>query len=50
MPQHITLSELQSLIKRGIDDAHPLPYWVTAEISELKREIFRLQQRLDNRK
>ncbi len=36
MPQHITLSELQSLIKRGIDDAHPLPYWVTAEISELK--------------
>lgn len=36
MPQHITLSELQSLIKRGIDGAHPLPYWVTAEISELK--------------
>ena len=36
MPQHITLSELQSLIKRSIDDAHPLPYWVTAEISELK--------------
>ena len=36
MLQHITLSELQSLIKRGIDDAHPLPYWVTAEISELK--------------
>ena len=36
MPQHITLSELQSLIKRGLDDAHPLPYWVTAEISELK--------------
>ena len=33
---HISLSELQALIKRGIDNAHPLPYWVTAEISELK--------------
>ena len=31
MPQHITLSELQSLIKRGLDDAHPLPYLVTSE-------------------
>ena len=36
MPQHITLSELQSLIKRSIDDAQPLPKWVTAEIRELK--------------
>ena len=35
-PTHISLSELQALIKRGIDNAHPLPYWVTAEISELK--------------
>ena len=24
------------MIKTGIDQAHPLPYWVAAEISELK--------------
>lgn len=36
MPQSISLSQLQALIRRGIDNAHPLPYWVTAEISELK--------------
>ena len=34
--KHISLSELQSLIKRGIADSHPMPYWVVAEISELK--------------
>lgn len=32
----ITLSELQARIKQGIDQAHPLPYWVGAEVSELK--------------
>ncbi len=36
MPNSVTLSQLQSLIRQGIDRAHPLPYWVTAEISELK--------------
>ena len=36
MTESITLSQLQALIKQGIDQAHPLPYWVTAEISELK--------------
>ena len=34
--QYISLYELQSVIKTGIDNAHPLPYWVTAEVSELK--------------
>lgn len=34
--RHISLGELQSLIRQGIDKAHPLPYWVAAEISELK--------------
>ena len=32
----ISLSNLQMLIQAGIDQTHPLPYWVTAEISELK--------------
>ena len=36
MPQSLSLSQLQQQIKAGIDRAHPLPYWVTAEISELK--------------
>ena len=36
MAESISLSQLQTLIKQGIDRAHPLPYWVTAEISELK--------------
>ena len=34
--KHISLSELQTLIKKGLADSHPLPYWVVAEISELK--------------
>jgi exodeoxyribonuclease VII large subunit len=34
--KHISLSELQALIKKGIADNHPLPYWVVAEISEIK--------------
>lgn len=34
--ESISLSDLQAMIKAGIDRAHPLPYWVTAEISELK--------------
>ena len=29
----LSLDELQTLIRQGIDKAHPLPYWVTAEIS-----------------
>lgn len=33
---HISLSQLQTLIRQSIDNAHPLPYWVAAEISELK--------------
>lgn len=32
----ISLLELQTLIKRRMDEALPLPFWVTAEISELK--------------
>ncbi len=31
----ISLSRLQAMIKTGIEQAHPSPYWVTAEISEL---------------
>ncbi len=34
--KHISLSKLQSLIKRKLEEALPLPCWVTAEISELK--------------
>ena len=34
--EHLSLCQLQSLIKKGIDEAHPLPYLVMAEISELK--------------
>jgi exodeoxyribonuclease VII large subunit len=33
---HITLSELQALIKRELERALPLTYWVVAEVSELK--------------
>ena len=33
---YISLYDLQSLIRRNIDDTLPLPYWVAAEISELK--------------
>ncbi len=36
MADQLSLSQLQALIKQGIDRAHPLPYWVAAEISELK--------------
>lgn len=32
----LSLDELQTLIRQGIDKTHPLPYWVTAEISEKK--------------
>lgn len=34
--QHITLTQLQTLIKQRLADAFPLSYWVAAEISELK--------------
>lgn len=33
---HISLSELQTLIGKTLDDALSLPLWVSAEISELK--------------
>ena len=36
LSQYITLYELQSLIRQKINDSHPLPYWVAAEVSELK--------------
>lgn len=32
----ISLTRLQTLIREEVDRAHPLPYWVTAEISEMK--------------
>ena len=35
----LSLDELQTLIRQGIDKAHPLPYWVTAEISEKKVNV-----------
>ncbi len=34
--KHISLGELQALIKQGVAAAHPFPYWVVAEIGELK--------------
>ena len=34
--KHITLSELHAVLKRRLEEAVPLPFWVTAEISELK--------------
>jgi len=37
----LSLDELQTLIRQGIDKAHPLPYWVTAEISEKKVNVSR---------
>ena len=35
----LSLDELQTLIRQGIDKAHPLPYWVMAEISEKKVNV-----------
>lgn len=35
-PKYITLYDLQTLIRRKVADSHPLPYWVVAEVSELK--------------
>lgn len=34
--QHITLFQLQGIIRDRLEEAMPLPCWVTAEISELK--------------
>lgn len=34
--QHITLGELQRLVKRTLDERFALPVWVSAEISEIK--------------
>lgn len=36
MDRHLTLSELQRLVKTTLDERFPLPVWVAAEISELK--------------
>lgn len=36
MPEHISLGELQLLIKQGVENAHRLPYWVACEVSEAK--------------
>lgn len=36
MPEPLTLSQLQCLINEGIEGAHPLPYWVAAEVGEAK--------------
>ncbi|MCL2562204.1 MAG: exodeoxyribonuclease VII large subunit [Rikenellaceae bacterium] len=33
--KHITLVELQTALKRKLEEAVPLPFWVTAEVSEL---------------
>ncbi len=33
---HLTLQQLQTKIKGSLDEAFPLPVWVTAEISEMK--------------
>ena len=35
-PQHITLRQLQQLIKASVEQALPLPVWVVAEVAELK--------------
>lgn len=35
-PRPMTLSELQRLVKRTLDERFALPVWVGAEISELK--------------
>ena len=35
-PEHISLSQLQALIKARLDEVFPLPLWVAAEISEVK--------------
>ena len=32
----LSVSQLQSLIKKSIDEAHPLPYWIMGEVSEMK--------------
>ncbi len=34
--QHITLKQLQQLIKASVEQALPLPVWVVAEVAELK--------------
>ena len=34
--QHITLRQLQQLIKASVEQALPLPVWVVAEVAELK--------------
>lgn len=36
MQQHLTLSELQRLVKVTLDERFALPLWVSAEIAELK--------------
>lgn len=36
MDNHITLAQLQSLIKRHLEEAVPLPVWVVAEVGEIQ--------------
>lgn len=36
MQHHITLSELQRLVRTALDERFPLPVWVSAEIADLK--------------
>lgn len=33
--EHISLTELQAVLKRSVEDATPLPLWVAAEIGEI---------------
>ncbi len=34
--KHISLLELQGMVKRSLDEAFPVPVWVAAEIAEMK--------------
>ena len=36
MQNHLTLSQLQKLVKATLDEAFALPVWVSAEIAEIK--------------
>lgn len=36
MQSHLTLSELQGLVRQTLDERFPLPLWISAEIAEIK--------------
>ncbi|MEG1611556.1 MAG: exodeoxyribonuclease VII large subunit, partial [Alistipes sp.] len=36
MQSHLTLSELQRLVRQSLEERFPLPVWVSAEIADLK--------------